>query len=50
MTCSQCSHYDEINCFCWVQWEEISHADAEILSCASDTSLTEEDFEPSEEG
>ena len=47
MTCSECSHWDEINCFCWVTMEDINSEDAQILSCAYDDSIeqSEEDYE-----
>ena len=46
MVCAECSHYDEINCFCWVEWEYINSEDAQILSCAKDDSIeeSEEDY------
>jgi len=43
MTCSDCIHYDMINCFCWVRWLEISQADS-LSSCSRDDSR-EDDLE-----
>lgn len=25
--CEECSHYDELNSFCWLYWEEMSPVD-----------------------
>jgi len=44
MTCSDCTHYDMINCFCWVRWLEISQADSYVSSCSRDDSR-EDDLE-----
>jgi len=38
MTCEDCSHYDSINCFCWVRWIEIGHDEAYVHSCVNDDS------------
>jgi len=43
MTCANCSHYDWINCFCWLRWKEIGHNDAEVSSCSRDDSIEREE-------
>ena len=43
MTCENCSHYDELNAFCWVHWDDVSTEDAYVNSCEFDDSETEED-------
>ena len=46
MTCDQCSHYDELNAFCWLHWREIGPDDACVRSCSDDDSIqeSEEDY------
>ena len=41
MTCSDCSHYDELNCFCWLHWREIGPDDSCVTSCSDDDSIEE---------
>jgi len=41
MTCDQCSHYDEINAYCWLHWREIDSENATVTSCSNDDSIEE---------
>jgi hypothetical protein len=29
-SCGECSHFDSINCFCWLHWKEV---DANEMAC-----------------